>query len=203
MFGRPSISTTGSANSTTVTFAKTVGSGANRLLLVGVSIHANQTVVSITYSGVALTPVARLQNGDWGELWRLVAPPSGTANVVVTIRKRQFTAGAISFTGVDQAAGRAVTVAARYRALGDRPEPPGDLVRREFPGNHGATRVHRKHAVVGPPTEVAGGNKAAALRSRCRGRRITGGGEIGVTRRSAILVCPYGVDTGTVRQPRF
>lgn len=99
----------------TLTFAHTTA-GTNRLMMVGVSLNltnnAAATVSSVTYNGVALTLVG--SHNDAGntrrmELWKLVAPPVGTFNVVVTIGGLTLTqsnmgvvAGATTFTGVDQ-----------------------------------------------------------------------------------------------------
>src|SRR5579862_1048186 len=98
-------STSSSTNASSLTFSKTVGSGSNRLLLVGISTKGNQNATGVTYGGVAMSRVLMLQNADWVEVWRLVAPATGTANVVITLTGgANFSAGAISFTGVDQGA---------------------------------------------------------------------------------------------------
>ncbi|HEV2113268.1 MAG TPA: hypothetical protein VGR50_03910, partial [Terriglobales bacterium] len=99
----------------TLTFAHTTA-GTNRLMMVGVSLNLTNstaaTVSSVTYNGVALTLMG--SHNDAGntrrmELWKLVAPPTGTFNVVVTIGGLTLTqsnmgvvAGATTFTGVDQ-----------------------------------------------------------------------------------------------------
>ena len=101
-----SSSTSGSAAS--FTFAHTV-SGANRLLIVGVTIRTDvgQTVTSITYSGAALTFVRAdtFAGSVRSELWYRIAPATGSNNVVVTLSASAKAAtGAISLTGVDQTA---------------------------------------------------------------------------------------------------
>src|SRR6267143_417594 len=99
-----SISTSGSAAS--FTFALTTG-GANRLLVVGVTIQTNagQTVNSVTYAGAGLTFVRAdiIAGSVRSELWYRIAPATGANSVVVTLSATARTvAGAISFTGVDQ-----------------------------------------------------------------------------------------------------
>ena len=99
-----SASTSGSAAS--FTFAHTT-SGANRLLLVGVTIRtdAGQTVSSITYAGAGLTFVRAdtIAASVRSELWYRIAPATGSNSVVVTLSASAKAAvGAISLTGVDQ-----------------------------------------------------------------------------------------------------
>ena len=85
--------------------------GSDRLMLVGVSIHnyASETVSSITYNGVALNQVGASANGTDArvEIWRLIAPPTGTYDVVITFSAELTSvarAGVMTFTGVNQAA---------------------------------------------------------------------------------------------------
>jgi hypothetical protein len=87
-------------------------SGSNRLLLVMVQWNQpnnSETVSSVTYGGTALTQVgSNVVAGGSGldrctALFRLTAPATGTANIVVTMSAAcTFFAGAVSFTGVDQ-----------------------------------------------------------------------------------------------------
>ncbi|MCH8877491.1 MAG: S8 family serine peptidase, partial [Chloroflexi bacterium] len=101
----------GTTSGSSLTLSHTT-SGAGRLMLAGVSINnANfETVSSITYSGVPLTRVGyvdHLGSGDNDsrvEIWKLVAPPEGTADVVITFSadlKLYAVGGVITFTGVD------------------------------------------------------------------------------------------------------
>lgn len=96
---------TGSASS--LSWSHTVGSGTNRILVVGVSIRrANRVVNSITFGGVNLTQ-AGSQNSAANisrmEMWYLLNPPSGPATVTVTLAgASDFVAGAVSFSGIDQ-----------------------------------------------------------------------------------------------------
>ncbi len=110
-------STTAAANMTgtsNLTFAHTTTATANRLLLVGVSINITNAptagVVGVTYNGTALSFVGA--HNDAGntrrvEMWYLLAPVSGTQNVVVSVNVPGgvidgVVAGATTFTGVDQ-----------------------------------------------------------------------------------------------------
>lgn len=103
--------TSSSANVTgtnTTTFAHTC-TGSNRILIVGVQItEAATTVTGITYNGVALTKIDHkdVPNGSRRvEMWYLVAPATGSNNVVVTLSgtpANWFSAGAVSYTGVKQ-----------------------------------------------------------------------------------------------------
>jgi uncharacterized repeat protein (TIGR01451 family) len=101
------------SGSPTLTVSHTTA-GTNRLLLVGVSINITNntatTVTGVTYGGTALTKVGA--HNDAGntrrvEQWYMLAPPTGTANVVVTVNipsavTEGVVAGATTFTGVDQ-----------------------------------------------------------------------------------------------------
>jgi hypothetical protein len=84
-------------------------SGANRLMLVGVSINndTNETVFSVTYNNETLSYVNSVMQSDDArvEMWMLINPPIGTYDVIVTFNKdlkRHAIAGVITFTGVDQ-----------------------------------------------------------------------------------------------------
>lgn len=92
----------------TVTWSHTV-SGSDRLLVVGVSMSlwdSPQEVTGVTYNGVALTRLRRdlVSTVMSSEIWYLVAPETGTHDIVVTKNDTEFgaKAGAVSFTGVDQ-----------------------------------------------------------------------------------------------------
>jgi uncharacterized repeat protein (TIGR01451 family) len=97
-------SRTGTAAS--LSWSHTVGTGANRILLVGVSIRtATRTVSSITYAGVNLTRLGfrnSAGNRVRMEMWYLLSPPQATANVIVTLSaSAAVVGGAVSFFGVD------------------------------------------------------------------------------------------------------
>ncbi|MDQ3282534.1 MAG: C25 family cysteine peptidase [Acidobacteriota bacterium] len=107
---------------TTATFAHTTTTAANRILLVSVHINTNvapsAAVSSITYGGQALTFLAARNDATnivRTEVWYLLAPPSGTNNVVVTIggltagQHADYVLGATTFSGVSQIAPTAAT----------------------------------------------------------------------------------------------
>jgi uncharacterized repeat protein (TIGR01451 family) len=97
-----------------LTFQHTTTATANRILIVGVSIDITNSpatgVVGVTYNGTALSFIGA--HNDAGntrrvEMWYLLAPANGTFNVVVTVNiptavAEGVTAGATTFTGVDQ-----------------------------------------------------------------------------------------------------
>lgn len=84
-----------------------VGSGTDRLLIVGLNYRGNPGTSTVTYNGVPLTRVRRANNGIYyAELWYLINPRSGR----YTIDHRQssdtdIVIGAWSYTGVDQVTG--------------------------------------------------------------------------------------------------
>ncbi|HXZ28369.1 MAG TPA: hypothetical protein VEG08_10270, partial [Terriglobales bacterium] len=89
--------------------------GANRLLVVAVSMNisgnAGATVSGVTYNGAALSFAgAHTFNNQRVEMWRRIAPATGTNATVVTVNfpggtgTVRVVAGAITFTGTDQAA---------------------------------------------------------------------------------------------------
>jgi hypothetical protein len=91
-----------------VTWAHTVLGGSNRLLVVSVARRAFVAISSITYGGVALTKLTSVQAGSGNfpqaELWYLVAPAIGTANVVLTLASSTdvIAVSAMSMRGVSQ-----------------------------------------------------------------------------------------------------
>ena len=103
------VSSSTPATGISFTWSHTVGTGGNRILIVGVSIRnsSSQTVAGVTYAGAPLTNIGVGDNGSVVriEMWRLVNPPSGTANVVVTLSSAsdaKTVCGATSWTGVHQ-----------------------------------------------------------------------------------------------------
>lgn len=102
------------ANSTTLTLSGfAVGSGSNRLLLVGVSMNNRvggpTTVNSVTFGGTGLTSQGKRVQGDdaYSEIWSLLAPANSTADIVVTLDANDSCAVivcAMSFSGVHQSA---------------------------------------------------------------------------------------------------
>lgn len=77
------------------------GSGANRLLLVGVSAD-NSNVNSITYQGISLARAAGSFYNDDSEFWYLADPPTGTGDILVTMAgSAHLAVGAYLLSGVD------------------------------------------------------------------------------------------------------
>lgn len=101
------VSTQTANPSATPTWSHTVPSGANRLLVVQVGLRAFQSVSGVTYGGVALTKLGAVQyaagNYARAEIWYLVAPAVGSANVVVSISGAEVVeAAALNFVNVNQ-----------------------------------------------------------------------------------------------------
>ena len=86
-----SVSTAVDNNPTSLTVSHTTA-GADRLMIVGVSLNNDdfETVTSVTYNGLALTFVGQVSQNDDArvELWSMLAPPTVTANVVVTFNEQ-------------------------------------------------------------------------------------------------------------------
>ena len=97
-------STFGDASS--YTFAATVNTSSNRLLVVSVSVRdSSATIISgVTYDGVSMIEQSQLNQGGISTMgvFTMVDPPQGTANVVVTLGNTdKASIGAITFSGVD------------------------------------------------------------------------------------------------------
>ena len=97
------------AANTTKTFAHDSGTGDNRLLIV--KVNSTAAVSAVTYAGVALTntdgaasamTVTNATSGSITSIWKLVAPASGTNNVVVTVSSSYLYVIAETWTGVHQ-----------------------------------------------------------------------------------------------------
>jgi hypothetical protein len=97
--------------STSLTWNHTCA-GTNRLLTVAVAVGANPDTAlttTATYNGVAMTSVGRVQSNGVSEgyvqMFRLVAPATGTNTVAVTVSggtPNALTGGSVSFTSVNQ-----------------------------------------------------------------------------------------------------
>jgi len=98
-------SATSSANSDSsghVTMPFTVGTGQNRLLIVGGTVD-NSAITGVTYGGKPLTQAIADAQLPRTSVWYLANPASGTSNIVVTSSSwKGAVIGAISLTGVDQ-----------------------------------------------------------------------------------------------------
>lgn len=97
------VSVTGSG--TSLTYAHTA-SGTNRILFVPcASINGSHTITGVTYNGVAMTEIghAATQGNFFTYLWCLIAPDTGTNNVVITAGgTNKIAGGAVSYTGALQ-----------------------------------------------------------------------------------------------------
>lgn len=96
------------SSTSTLAWSHTVGAGADRVLVVGVSTRqGNRVVTGVTFGGLPLALVGTQTDGlsvVRATLFILVAPPSGTANVAITLSgQADVVAGAVSFSGVYQA----------------------------------------------------------------------------------------------------
>lgn len=91
---------------TSLTFAHTC-SGSNRILFVTTITNTGTGVSGVTYNGVALTLLDSRADagGNVPELWYLIAPATGSNNIVITVSGSNAIAGAAaSYTGVKQSA---------------------------------------------------------------------------------------------------
>jgi len=90
-----------------LTWSHVVGSGSNRILVVGISFRdGNVSASSVKYGGVSLTLIGAVNSGgnqNRTEMWYLLAPTTGTASIVVTMSaSKAIAAASISFAGVHQ-----------------------------------------------------------------------------------------------------
>jgi hypothetical protein len=99
----------GYTGTTTLTVAHTVGTGSNRILVVGTSVqdanHNSYPVTGITYAGVALIKIRSDEavGNNRTEIWYLLNPTSGTNNIIMTTTGSLDKAlVGVSFTGVAQ-----------------------------------------------------------------------------------------------------
>ena len=89
----------------TLTWTHITTNAANRAMLVGASFGNPGAVSAITYGGFSLTKVKAITNSVVSsEVWLLVNPPSGTNTIAITTigSPSTFSAGAVTFSGVDQ-----------------------------------------------------------------------------------------------------
>ncbi|TXH81226.1 DUF4347 domain-containing protein, partial [Thauera aminoaromatica] len=99
------VSAANNVNTNVLTWSHTVASGTDRALFVEISIGTTGTFASnVTYGGTALTLVGRSSSGTVPvEIWRLLSPAVGTANVVVNLStSTSVAAGATTYNGVNQ-----------------------------------------------------------------------------------------------------
>lgn len=94
----------GSDSTSALSFAHTVA-GSSRVLFVLVAVRSSSIGVNaVSYGGVGLSRQATaLKQGFTLEIWQMIAPPTGTNNIVVSVdSSTQVAAYGVSFTGVDQ-----------------------------------------------------------------------------------------------------
>lgn len=121
-------STSAVANATSVTWAHTVGTGANRMLVVGVTTEgsSDRTVTGVTWGAQALTQgvgsrAVTTTTFSAVDLWYLAAPAVGTNNITVTFSgsvSNGTVCGAVSLFGVAQSAPSAVAATNYSSATG-------------------------------------------------------------------------------------
>lgn len=95
-------------NVTSITVSHTTGSNNNRLMLVGISYREGGSIASVTYNDDPLELVGSQITSTNAKtyIFRMINPPTGTANLVVTLTGGDFDKGGIvgvmTFSGVDQ-----------------------------------------------------------------------------------------------------
>lgn len=100
---------TSTRTATSASWSHTVGTGSNRMLVVGVSLVDTSTnnVTGITYGSVALTRIGTVSRTSSSyryitEIWYLLSPASGTDTITVNVANTaSIVAGAVSFAGVN------------------------------------------------------------------------------------------------------
>jgi hypothetical protein len=129
----------------TMSFGHTAGTGAARLMLVGISANSYgsaRTLSSVTFtpsggSATALSPVGSIENGSGrlAAIYYLLNPPSGVSGTVAVTFSGSvgygIVAGAANFQGVDQAAplGQFASATGTTSAISlSVPSDEGDLV---------------------------------------------------------------------------
>ena len=121
-------SDSGVTGNTALTFAHTVGAGANRYLTVGISTTDGNDPSGVTYDGVAMTKLTSASSGTdvTASWWGLIDPNSGSNNVVVTLGEAEdIVAGALSWSKARQAHANddAAFVSSESGTTGTAPSP--------------------------------------------------------------------------------
>lgn len=96
-------SSSGGSASSPATFSHTC-SGSDRILFVAAAANSGQTVTGVTYNGVSMTQLNSVTDSATQYLFYLIAPATGTNNVVVSTSGSNATGSAVSYTGVKQSA---------------------------------------------------------------------------------------------------
>jgi hypothetical protein len=100
---------TATNTATTASWSHTVGTGSNRILVVGISMVSattTNTVTSVSYGGSAMSRIGTVNRIATilyrTEIWYMRSPPSGTSTITVNLSNgASITAGATSFAGVN------------------------------------------------------------------------------------------------------
>lgn len=152
-------------------------SGADRLLRVTVShFDSNDAVTDITYNGVALTavPSGATTNGQyWITAYYLIAPDTGTHDIVVTVSGNvfDFGAGAISYNDVHQtvplgtavtATGTSTTPTVDVSSAADELVDDGLVIIHSGTLSVGAGQTQRWNAIAGGFIKYAGSTEGGA-----------------------------------------
>ncbi len=92
-------------NVSACSWSHNVGSGENRVLVVGIGLPVSSaTVSSVSYGGMPLTRIISTRFGNPVEMWFLLAPPLGTAQIeAVWTGNGDMTGWSGTFANVDQA----------------------------------------------------------------------------------------------------
>jgi len=108
-----------SAPCTSFTFAMTVGTGSNRMMIAGAAVNGHNVTPTVTWTVGAttqtLTSIGHIQNGsgdtDGVTMYALLSPTSGSGTVTVSITGggQKMAAGAVSFINVSQTIPTAAT----------------------------------------------------------------------------------------------
>jgi hypothetical protein len=92
-------------NVTSLTWSETVASGTNRVMFVELAVDNVGVSPTVTYGGTSMTLVGRENGNHLVELFDLVNPTVGTANIVANFNaSTAAVVGAVTFNGVNQSA---------------------------------------------------------------------------------------------------
>ena len=200
---------TPSGGASSLTFSHTVNSGSDSILIVEVADRhggAGDPVASVTYGGQSLTLIgsADLPNTESAEIWYLLAPTVGTANVVVTLTGScHFVAGATDYFGVNQTTPLGTLVTGdgkQFHAFGHRGFR-GWPVGRRFARHPGRFPVDHAHRIRADRTlEPSHGNRRQAMPSAAAAIRA---GAASVTMSWTENQCSQLGDRRRAADPRF
>lgn len=104
-FDTKSLSTAQAAGTTSFSWSHTVGSGANRVLIVGIGTTTGDNVSAVTFNSVSMTKIlSATQGASAGSMsvWILLNPASGSHSIAVTLTSDTAYGSAASFSDVIQ-----------------------------------------------------------------------------------------------------